>query len=210
MRFRPGILFLLLLACSDTLLFRSSADYFPLRSGAQWKYLRNCSDTVYVQVDTSSAVLLGQNCIRVYRNFAPEYYTLSPTEVRRLFLDIFSRPGTTEDTIAWFGLLYQLPLVLGNSYEERFDTTLIWGSDTLKYSHTLTAKVAAIVDTLTPAGTFYDCYRIEFSEKKIIDQETTDVKFTELLAPETGIIARHHPDFDEILVFYQSKPQPTQ
>lgn len=208
MRFNPGILFLLLLACSDTLLFRSGANYFPLRSGAQWQYLRNSSDTVYVQVDTSSAVLLEQNCIRVYRNFAPEYYTLSPTAVRRLFLNTFSRPGTTEDTLAWFGLLYQLPLVLGNSYQERFDTTLIWGTDTLKFSHTLTAQIAAILDTITPAGTFYDCYRIEFSEKTIAGQETTEVKFTELLAPETGVIARHYPDFDEILVFYQSKPYP--
>lgn len=206
MRFRFSILFLFLLACSDTLLFRSGANYFPLHSGAQWKYLRNGSDTVYVQVDTASASLLNQNCIRVYRDFAPEYYTLSPTEVRRHFLCTFSRPGTTEDTIEWFGLIYQLPFVLGNSYQEQLDTTIVWGTDTLKYSHTLAAKVAAIVDTVTPAGTFYDCYRIEFSKKAIVGEETTAVKFTEWLAPATGVVGRKSEDFDEVLVLYQAKP----
>lgn len=203
MRFKTLFMLTALTAvsCNDSILLRSDANYFPLLPGSSWQYLRG-EDTVYVTVDTLSSVILNQPCTRVYRNFAPAYFLAGPTEVRRLSVGVISRPGG-EDTVEYrFALLYQLPLVLGNVYNDAYDTTLIWGPDTLNYHHTLNAQVAAIESVATPAGVFYDCYRIDFTETTAA-RETTQTAWREWLAPGTGVVRRQGVDFEEILVKYQ-------
>ncbi len=188
-------------SCSDTLLYRAGANYFPLTAGTGWKYLAGI-DTIYVEVDTVPAVMLNQSCIRVYRNGAPEYYLSSPTEIRRLFTNTISRPNAPDTVEHRFALVYQLPFVVGNSYLERFDTTLTYGPDTVKYTHILAVRVAAIENVSTSAGTYYDCYRLEFGEK-IFARDTTETTWIEWLAPETGIVRRQTAQGEEVLVEYR-------
>lgn len=201
MRSKLSLLFLLLLACSDTLLFRSGANYFPLVPGSRWKYLLG-GDTVYVEVDTLPAVQKNQNCIRVYYNAAPEYYTASPTEVRQLVVNTIARPNAPDTVEYRFALRYGLPLVLGNTFGETFETTLVYGPDTLSYRHTLHGRVAAIEEVSTPAGTFYDCYRLEFNER-VFARETTETSWTEWLAPEVGLVRRTRETEQLILIEYR-------
>lgn len=196
-----ALFFFALLSCSDTLLFRAAADYFPLTPGSHWKYIAG-TDTIYVEVDTLPAVMLNQNCIRVYRNAAPEYYLSNPTEIRRLVVNTISRPNAPDTVEYRFGLLYQLPFVLGDSSFDRFDTTLVYGPDTIQFTHLVRAWVAALENVSTSAGDFYDCYRIEFTEK-IFARETTETSWTEWLAPEIGIVRRQTAQGEELLVEYQ-------
>ncbi len=210
MRFKTALLFLFLIACSDTLLYRANVNYFPLPYGAQWQYLRSGTDTVSLQVDTAPAILLNQSCVRVYRDYAPEYYTVTPFEIRRLFVNTRSVPGSTEETLEFrFGLVYQLPLVSGNIYQDSFFDTIIT-PDTLipdtAYSHIIGAEVVGVDSVTTPAGKFYDCYRIKFNEVKVLGAETTRVAWEEWLAPETGVVKRKGEDFEELLVRYQPRP----
>lgn len=196
------VLFLLsLFSCSDTLFYRAGADYFPLTPGSRWKYLAG-EDTVEVEVDTVPAVMLNQNCIRVYRNAAPEYYLISPFEVRRLVLNAIPRPNAPDTVECRFSLYYQLPLVVGNTYFDRFDTTLIYGPDTLQYSHLISGRIAALEQISVGAGNYHDCYRIEFNEK-IVAFDTTETVWSEWLAPGIGVVRRQTAQGDEILVEYQ-------
>ncbi|MEO0005158.1 MAG: hypothetical protein ABIK49_04065 [candidate division WOR-3 bacterium] len=203
MRFKPILITVLIfLGCSDMLLYRSGANYFPLPQGATWKYLFE-NDTIYVQVDTSPAVIANRNCIRVYRNFAPEYYTVSPTEIEKLIITEIPRPNKPDTVEFRFGLRYRQPLVLGDSFQDSFDTTLFWGQDTVKFLHSLRVRVSAIDSVLVPAGKFYDCYRLEFCEM-VVKPETTITQWIEFLAPDVGVVKReYHSGEKECLIEYR-------
>lgn len=190
----------LIAGCSERVLFRAGRNYFPLSAGRSWKYAVG-NDTVYVEVRGDTAVL-NRGCIQVDRNFAPEYYITSPNEVRRLIVTTKPRPGG-EDTIEFrFGLVYWLPPVLGNRYQDRFDTTLISGPDTIAFIHLLDVRVAGIETVTVPAGEFQDCYRLEFTEKRV-SQDTAVSTWVEWLAPDVGVIKRMTSTGDEILVEYR-------
>ncbi|MGB9741872.1 MAG: hypothetical protein ACP5JB_04750 [candidate division WOR-3 bacterium] len=193
------VLAVLIFGCSDRTLFRAGSNYFPLNAGRSWKYLIG-DDTVYVEVRGDTAIL-NRGCIQVERNFAPEYYITSPTEVRKLIIETVPRPGG-EDTVEYrFGLRYYLPLVEGNRYEDRFDTTLIYGLDTINYTHLLTVNVGKIEPVQVPAGVFNDCYRLDFTET-IMKDDTTSRLWVEWLAPGVGVVRRLTGSDEEVLVEY--------
>ncbi len=199
--FISAVIAVVLLGCSERVLFRAGANYFPLLPGAEWRYARG-TDTVEVWVDTLPEVKENQQCVVVYRNYAKEYYVTSPTEVRKLFIQTELRPGG-EDTIEHrFGLLYPLPLVEGETYRERYDTTLIWGPDTVAYSHILSVRVAKIESVSVPAGEFFDCYRLEFVDS-IVKEMTVVNSWVEWLAPNVGVVKRVQGNDVEVLVEYQ-------
>jgi len=202
MRFRTFLCAVVLgLACSDMLLYRSGANYFPLFPGGKWRYLLDM-DTVYVEVDTLPATIADKNCIRVYRNFAPEYYLASPSEIRKLVVSAISRPGG-EDTVEFrFGLLYRLPFILGDRFQDHFDTILTWGPDTVQFVHSLDVRVAGIDSVQVPAGTFYECYRLEFTET-VVKPETVSTQWVEWLAPEVGVVQRQSGTEKELLIGYR-------
>ncbi len=190
----------LITGCSERVLFRAGRNYFPLSAGRSWKYALG-NDTVYVEVRGDTAVL-NRVCIQVDRNFAPEYYITSPNEVRKLIVITRPRPGG-EDTVEFrFGLLYWLPPVLGNRYQDRFDTTLISGPDTIAFTHLLDVRVGEIETVTVPAGEFEDCYRLEFSET-IVSEDTTVINWVEWLAPDVGVVKRSTGAGDELLVEYR-------
>ncbi|MEO0080585.1 MAG: hypothetical protein ABIK44_07925 [candidate division WOR-3 bacterium] len=189
---------LLLCACSDTTLYRAGRDYFPLIPGSEWRYQFG-TDTTYLSVDSSQQVIQGQTCTVLYRNFAPEYWTKGLTEVRKFFV---LASGYGETLEARFGLVYQLPLVLGSVWQDEFFDTLLVRGDTIYFSHSLAGRVAAIEAVSTLAGTFYDCYRLDFQEQ-VVDPETTTTQFTEWLAPGVGVVKRQTSAGDELLIEYK-------
>ncbi len=190
----------LITGCSERILFRAGRNYFPLSTGRSWKYAVG-NDTVFVEVRGDTAVL-NRVCIQVDRNFAPEYYITSPNEVRKLIVTTRPRPGG-EDTVEFrFGLLYWLPPVLGNRYQDRFDTTLISGPDTIAFTHLLDVRVGGIETVTVPAGQFADCYRLEFTETTI-SEDTTITNWVEWLAPDVGVVKRSTGTGDEVLVEFR-------
>jgi len=193
---------LTLAACRDTMLYRASQDYFPLIPGSEWHYCSG-NDTIYLSVDTTQALIQNQPCTVLWRNFAPEYWTKGPTEIRKFFVRTASSGDTLE---ARLGLVYQLPLVLGASWREVFrDTIVIRGTDTVYYTHSLTGTVTAIAVDSTPAGVFDDCYKVEFTDQ-VIAGDTITEQFGEWLAPGTGVVHRQTGTGEERLLNYRSGP----
>ncbi len=192
--------------CSERVLFRAGANYFPLFPGAEWCYAIG-ADTIEVWVDTLPEVKDNQQCIVVYRNYAKEFYITSPTEVRKLFIQTESRPGG-EDTVEYrFGLLYSLPLILGDAYRDSYDTTLIWGPDTVVYSRILRVRVAAVENVVVPAGEFFDCYRLEFVDSIVKDTTVVINSWAEWLAPNVGVVKRITGGDVEVLVEHRRKKE---
>jgi hypothetical protein len=178
---------LLLCGCSEMLLHRSSLDYFPLVRGSEWKYLVGEDTAYYLEVlgDTSVG---NTTSTAVAVNFLPEFWLKEPTRISRYFYRdtlIGSYPDVLEER---YGLVYLLPLVSGNSWQDSFSQTL-YGLDTFDYHRRLEARVSGPEDVSVPAGSFYDCYRIEFTEE-IGGADTTTLSSTEWLAPGVGLVKK--------------------
>jgi hypothetical protein len=195
---------LLLSGCSDMLLHRSSLDYFPLIRGSEWKYVVGNDTAYYVEVlgDTSVGNITST---AVSVNFLPEFWLKEPTRISRFFFRdtlIGSYPDVLEER---YGLVYLLPFVSGNSWQDSFSQTL-YGLDTFDYHRRLEALVSGPEDVSVPAGTFSDCYRIEFTEE-IGGADTATLSSTEWLAPGVGLVKKVVGAEERVLADYRIGPQ---
>ncbi len=197
---------LLSLSCTDMLVHRSSQDYFPLARQSQWKYLLG-TDTTYVEVLGDSSVG-GRTATIVAVDFAPTFWHKQPTRIQKFFLRTVNVSGRDYILEQRYRLVYLLPLVEGNTWEEEFsDTIVVLGTDTVFYYHKLAARVSGIDSVPTPAGTFHDCYRVDFTEE-VREFDSTAVAYTEWLAPGVGLVKRVTGTEEQVLAEYRIGPAP--
>jgi hypothetical protein len=197
---------LVALGCSDLLFFRAGQDYFPLVRSSLWKYLAG-ADTSYVEVSGDTSVG-GQLATVVLVDFSPEFWLKrsNTAEIRRYSRRTIIRGGDEYVLEARYALRYLLPFVAGDSWTETFrDTIVVLGTDTIDYRHRLSCRVAGPEQLTTPAGSFDQCYRLDFTEE-FQDEDTTVTSFTEWLAPGVGLVRRLTGPEDLVLVDYRIGP----
>jgi hypothetical protein len=167
-------------------IFRAGQDYLPLAPGNRWSYTDGRYPPLVDSVAGDTAID-GRTAVLYYHNYGAEYWVKSPTEVRQLL----SLTLGLYDTLArHFGLVYSLPFVKGSAWTESFiDTVLLMGTDTLILFDSISGRVADFEDVNTPAGTYADCYRVEFWRKMHTNRDST-VQYTEWLAPGVGLVKR--------------------
>ena len=194
---------LLTLACSDMVLFRAGQDYFPLVNGTTWGYTEG-GFASYDSVAGDTAVL-GRTAVVVLRDFAPEFWLSSPAELRRYVRRTVTLGGQEYVLEERFGLEYQLPLVAGTGWAEVFyDTVAVLGNDSIPVRDSMAARVTAVEDVETPAGSFFDCYRVEFY-RSFAGSDTLTEQYTEWLAPGVGVVRRTGAA-DRVLTGYRIGP----
>jgi hypothetical protein len=171
--------------CSEMLLYRAGQDYFPLVSGSRWTFEPDRVDSV-----GRDTALAGRRATVVYRDYAPEFWLKTATEVRRLVRRTVIRSGSEYLLEEQYGLEYCLPLVEGAEWAESFrDTVVLLGTDTVAVFDSVWARVVAVEDLTTPAGWFLQCYRIDFNRIVQADTNFTESR-TEWLAPGVGVVRR--------------------
>lgn len=206
--YRKLLLFGLLaaLGCSDLLFFRAGQDYFPLVGGSQWKYLAG-TDTSYFEVAGDTSVG-GQQATILLVDFVPEFWLkrAGTAEIRRYARRTIIRGGDEYELEARYALRYLLPFVEGDSWAETFrDTVVVLGTDTIDFYHRLQCRVGSAETVTTPAGSFDQCYRLEYTEE-LRDGDTTVTTFTEWLAPGVGLVRRVTGPDELVLVDYRIGP----
>jgi hypothetical protein len=195
------LLALCLLACSDMTIFRAGQDYFSLTSGTRWIY----DDAGFTSIDSvaGDSTVGGRNAIVVLRDFSPEFWLKGPTEIRRFVRRSVIRAGTEYVLEERYGIEYQLPLVKGATWEESFrDTVVLMGTDTIFVKDSVSARVAEIENVETPAGTFVECYQVDFYREVQTDTAAT-TRYSEWLAPGVGVVKRRTETEERVLTDYQ-------
>jgi hypothetical protein len=205
MRSRLLLLLVLVLAgCGDLLFYRAGQDYFPLVQGTGWTY----SEAGFAAYDSvaGDTVVLGRTAVVVLRDFAPEFWLRAPTELRRYIRRTLSAGGEEYVLEERFGLEYQLPLVEGAGWGESFsDTVVVLGNDSVPVRDSVSARVTAIEDVDVPAGSFSQCYRVEFY-REFQGSDTTVEQYTEWLAPGVGVVRRLSGAADRVLTGFHIGP----
>lgn len=197
---------LLTAGCTGMLLHRSSEDYFPLVDGSEWRYLLG-ADTTYYQIlgDTSVG---GRQATVLAIDFLPEFWYRQRIQVDRFYYNSIDLSGQEYVLERRYGMVYRLPLVVGSRWDDVFsDTVVVLGTDTIHYRHRRSARVAEVMDLTTPAGSFFDCYRIEFADS-VASLDTTFTSWTEWLAPGVGLVRREDAAGDQVLAWYRIGPVP--
>jgi len=199
-----ALLGLCLLACSDMTIFRAGHDYFPLTSGTRWTY----NDAGFTSIDSvgGDSTVGGRNAIIVFRDFSPEFWLKGPTEIRRFARRSVIRAGAEYVLEERYGLEYQLPLVKGATWEECFrDTVVLMGTDTVFVKDSVSARVAGTENVETQAGTFVECYQVDFYREVQTDTAAT-TQYSEWLAPGVGVVKRRTGTEERVLTEYQIGP----
>ncbi len=169
--------------CGDMLMYRAGQDYFPLVSGSSWTYEPARVDSV-----GPDSTVAGRRATVVFRDFAPEFWLKTATEVRQLVRRTVIRSGREYVLEEQYRLVYALPLVVGRSWAESFrDTVILLGTDTVPVFDSVWARVVGAEDIATPAGEFCQCYRVD--SRRILQADTSLVETrTEWLAPGVGVV----------------------
>ena len=195
---------LVLTACQDMVVYRAGQDYVPLDTGSSWKYLVD-GDTTYREVLGDSSIG-GRLSTIVAEDFLPGFWVAEPTRVSRYYDRTCNLGGQDYTLEARYGLVYLFPFVAGNGWSEEFRATVVvLGNDTIPVFHRLEAHVAGVESVATPAGTFYDCYRLEMHEE-VYDTDTSVTTWTEWLAPGVGLVRRLSGAGDMLLAEYRIGP----
>lgn len=197
------LLLLGLANCGDMLMHRAGQDYFPLISGSCWTFEPARVDSV-----GSDSTVAGRRAIVVYRDFAPEFWLKTTTEVRRLIRRTVIRGGSEHVLEEQYGLEYALPLVVGASWAELFrDTVVLLGTDTIAVFDSVWARVVAVEDLTTPAGSFFQCYQIHINREVRAETSFTESR-TEWLSPGVGLVRLASGGDTTLLLDYHIGPRP--
>lgn len=168
--------------------FRAGQDYFPLVQGTRWTY----DDGGFTSMDSvaGDSSVLGRRAVKVLRDFSPELWLKSNSEVRRYVRRTVLRAGSEYVLEERYGLEYALPLVVGMGWSESFrDTVVLLGTDSVFVLDSIAASVAAVEDLATPAGTFVQCYRLDVYRVVRTDSVAVE-QYQEWLAPGVGVVKR--------------------
>ncbi len=199
---------LLLSGCGDMTFYRAKSDYFPLLPGSRWTYDVGGFTAIDSVVGDSSVA--GRACVVVLRDYAPEYWTKQPTEVRQ-FVGRVADPGGQDSVLEErYRLVYALPLIEGATWSETYRDTIVppGTADSVFFKDSLSGRVAAIEDTAiaSPAGTFIQCYRVDIYRDietvEASDTANSILVYSEWLAPGVGLVKRVTGTEERILTNY--------
>ncbi len=178
----------------DPLVYRIGSDYIPMDAvGNTWSYNLSSGGEKLVSV-AGSSVMLRRGCMRVQVNFQDGYWYKGEDYfdeyVKTTYL--FNEEFVLEER--WARRL-ALPLVLGNTWTDEFENTIMVYGEPVKRSVTLDGKVIAIRDVSVPAGRFGQCYVVRLEQVGVIDTPygngSVDSTFVEeYYAPDIGLVKR--------------------
>ncbi|MCX8014955.1 MAG: hypothetical protein N2748_02950 [candidate division WOR-3 bacterium] len=197
------VILILTITCNNPnwLLFRAGSDYFPLKAGNWWEY-SNYGQIEQVAV-VGETIAFNTPCIHLLRNYGDEFWLKTENEIRKLYVRTVNIGGTDyEIQNAWL-LQYQLPLVLGAQWSEVFTDTVLVMGDTYRIYQTISRMVTEICDVNVFAGTFHQCYKLDYLEEvKINDSLVERYAGYEWFAPQVGLIKKVINNLETLLMDY--------
>ncbi len=192
MNFKKSILILLLLffCQKDTLLNRTTGDYFPLEKGKTYYYYSTLEDTIRFEF-VGDTFLFGTNLFYCERNIEPLFFLKEKFSIEKFICKETLIFGEIDTLYKGFINFFSFPLIENKEWQD----SII--NDTIKFY--FLGKVLKR-DTLTvPYGKFSDVYSVIIKEKEIIGENKDSLIYLYYLAPEIGIIKKEYNKHYEIL-----------
>ncbi|MCS7250123.1 MAG: hypothetical protein N2323_03140 [candidate division WOR-3 bacterium] len=186
-----SILLLLFFFCQkDTLLNRTTGDYFPLEKGKIYYYYSSLEDTIVFKF-VGDTFLFGTNLFYCERNIEPTFFIKEKFSIEKFICKETLNFGQIETLYKDFITFLSFPLIENKEWQD----SII--NDTLRFY--LFGKVLKR-DTLTvPHGKFSDVYSVIIKEKEIIGKKKDSLIYIYHLAPEIGIVKKEFNTHYEVL-----------
>jgi len=193
--FWPILLLLCRCAGENPLYFRLGADYCPLEEGNQWIYQLSFGETSAVKVRGKE--MKGGKEAYIIEEGAETYYWRKDGASLEEYTTIKVYLNGEEITLGgkWRPHL-ELPLVLGNKWDDLFEqTTYVWG-ETVHFRLVKKCEVVGIESLKVPKGTFENCYKVKIYEETslssplFLTQTFDSTKSYEWYAPRVGLVKK--------------------
>jgi hypothetical protein len=194
------VLFLLGCKLNDGVLRRASGDYFPLRTGSEWRYDRNGTTSI-VQVQGDSIAYNYPTTV-VLEDFAEQYWIKSEGLVRKFVNRVVNRGGTDYPLEQRYRQFYVLPFVEGQAWSDDFRDTVSVLGETIAYRHQIDGRVVGTTRVGVLAGDFSDCYEVDLNETTVINDSTATSVTQEWYAPGIGLVKRIQDGEEQNLIEY--------
>jgi hypothetical protein len=175
---------------------RTKGDYIPItEAGNYWLYKGSEGAEKYVEVleSPSSLVLDGREVVIISENYTQYFWYKGEGFVSRYLEVDVNFGGELYPVESRWQAYIEIPLVLGNEWQDLWEDTLTIFNEPLLRVDELRAKVVAIEDVFTEAGDFSNCYKIGFELREeihssIIGDSVIEHTFFEWYAPDIGLV----------------------
>ncbi len=182
---------LFFLSCSDKILQRIVADYYPDKVGASWFYK---SDTLelFLKVDAETT---WANCDATLFliNGTPQYRSKQDDGIYYYF-DIKIPYGGFEYPIETrYRRWIEMPLLANNSWGDTFLDSIDVASQPVRIEHRINGRIIGVESIETPFGKFDNVYHLEIINvcriSSSIYSSFDSTLINEYYAPDIGLIA---------------------
>lgn len=189
-----GLLFTLpQVQCTSSIMDRSLSDYLRLEEGKRWVYLRNGEDTIFRTV-LGDTVIISDTAKVVDFGGQLYFYRVDQQRVDRWSEFVDYRGGEEVPLEERFSLFLEMPLVLGNRWEDLYEGEEEFLGDTFRYSHSVKGEVVSLGEIEVPVGSFQNVYgvRIEEIRHRVNPSGEASDTLIEILylAPDVGLVMK--------------------
>ena len=205
-----AILLCLLFSCDNPFTARITNDFIPIDiTGNFWIYKNNNDSEKYLEVkeNTNNLIFDGREAIIVEENYAETYWFKGEGFVSRhkqVQINFNGQLFTIEER--WQHYI-EIPMVVGNSWEDAWRDTIDFLNEPLYYVSILQGSVVAIEAIDTQAGEFDNCYKLHFNRieeirSSILGDSVSETCHFEWYAPGVGLVQSTQDDQDWKLIDY--------
>jgi len=191
------------LSCENHIIQRAAADYFLYKEGNWWRYLSVDSDTAFVEVEAVDSVLQTE-CYPVDFDGELHYILHLPGSIKEYYKFTCNFSGIDYTIIESFVTRIELPLVIGNSWQDSLIDSLNVAGQWLKAEYRINGKVQDFSYEEAFDG---DVYEIElYITEKFTSSDTTTTTEThlcEFYAPDIGLVRFYREGVEYVLLEYQ-------
>jgi hypothetical protein len=184
---------LLVLSCENPLIYRMSADYFPLEAeGSSWEFESEIGERTLL-LSGGGTVQGNRDCYLIERNYSEEYWYEDGKEVARYASEDYHLGGERISLTREWMRYVELPLFEANSWADTLEVEKeVFGVLVLR--RIISRGAVKNIETVeVPAGRFPHCYKIELvrSTETYVDSvlaQSDTTRTVEWYGPDVGMV----------------------
>ncbi len=187
------ILSLVFFCCENPVIYRMSANYFPLETkGNSWEFESESGATLLL-LSSGETIEGGRECFLIERNYFPEHWYKDSKELAKYEVEYYDFGGERITLASQWIRYLELPLIEGNSWNDTLEAVKNVFGERVQRTVVSYGKVEGIELVEVQAGRFSQCYKIgvkrfreTYVNSTLLESDTT-LKY-EWYAPDVGLV----------------------
>jgi hypothetical protein len=185
-----SLILVLVLGCKNSFSTRMTADYFPLNADYKWIFDVKEENNYQITIEVESIEIIeGDSLFNVDVGGETYYFQRKSGTVKKSRKLFTTHEGEKVD----FGTVYEpylfLPPIEGETWEEEFHFSMVYGADTLEKNLSISVDSVRHTSIVVNSHTYENVYKLK---RTTIEDNDSIIEY-EWLAPNIGLIKKEIP-----------------